>query len=139
VGATADVVFEFLRDYRGNRPRILPGNFSAYRVEHGGRGDGTTVTYRLHAGPRERGYRMRVSEPAGQTLVERDQDSSLVTTWTVLPSSAPARSRVTVTTEWQGAGGIGGFFESRFAPSGLRRIYDDMLGRLAAAVEGGAR
>jgi hypothetical protein len=34
---------------------------------------------------------------------------------------------------------VGGFFERTFAPMGLRRIYTDMLGRLAAALEPAAR
>ncbi len=40
-----------------------------------------------------------------------------------------------VTTTWQGAGGIGGFFEETFAPRGLGRIYDALLDKLAAEVE----
>jgi len=40
-----------------------------------------------------------------------------------------------VTTTWDGAGGIGGFFERTFAPKGLGRIYDSLLDRLAAEVE----
>lgn len=41
-------------------------------------------------------------------------------------------SRVQVTTTWDGAGGIGGFFEKTFAPKGLRRIYDAQLEKLDA-------
>jgi hypothetical protein len=35
---------------------------------------------------------------------------------------------------WDGAGGIGGFFERMFAPRALRRVYDDVLEKLSAAV-----
>ncbi|MEU1165734.1 hypothetical protein ABZ372_36915, partial [Streptomyces sp. NPDC005921] len=42
---------------------------------------------------------------------------------------------VVVHTTWQGAGGIGGFFEKTFAPKGLGRIYDGILDKLAAEVE----
>ena len=35
-------------------------------------------------------------------------------------------------TTWQGAGGIGGFFEKTFAPRAMRAIYDDELQRLDA-------
>ena len=35
-----------------------------------------------------------------------------------------------VRTTWNGAGGIGGFFERTFAPKGLRRIYGEILDRL---------
>jgi len=63
--------------------------------------------------------------------VESDANSSMVTTWTVRPAG-PDSSTVGVRTTWQGAGGIGGFFERTFAPKGLRRLYDGMLERLDA-------
>jgi len=77
-------------------------------------------------------FRMEVGEPAADTLVEWDTESSLVTTWTVRPAGHAAAVRVT--TRWQGASGIGGFFERRFAPAGLRRIHDGTLARLADAL-----
>ncbi|MEU3503805.1 SRPBCC family protein, partial [Streptomyces hundungensis] len=67
-------------------------------------------------------------------LVEKDRNSSMVTTWTVTPAGE-GRSKVVVSTVWNGAGGIGGFFERTFAPKGLGRIYDAMLAKLAAEVE----
>ena len=41
---------------------------------------------------------------------------------------------MTAETTWNGAGGVGGFFEKTFAPGGLRRIYDGILANLDAAV-----
>lgn len=133
IDASPDEVYAFLRDYRDQRPRILPPNYLDYAVEEGGAGAGTIVSYRLQAGRRERLYRMQVSEPDKRTLTETDTDSSLVNTWTVQPGGGG--SRVQVETTWQGAPGIGGFFERRFAPAGLRRIHDDMLARLADALD----
>lgn len=40
-----------------------------------------------------------------------------------------------MSTVWNGAGGIGGFFEKTFAPKGLGRIYDELLHNLATEVE----
>jgi hypothetical protein len=124
-------VLAVLRDYRDGRQRILPSNYTAYRVEHGGQGDGTVIAYHFAAGGRDRDYRLRVEE-SGSELRERDELSSFVTTWSVAP--AGAGSTVTLESSWEGAGGIGGFFERTFAPIGLRRIYGEMLDRLAAAV-----
>jgi hypothetical protein len=42
-----------------------------------------------------------------------------------------------VRTTWNGAGGIGGFFERTFAPKGLRRVYDRMLQSLEHEVTAG--
>jgi hypothetical protein len=53
----------------------------------------------------------------------------MVTTWTVHAADAAATT-VRVRTTWQGAGGIGGFFERTFAPKGLARVYGSMLERL---------
>jgi carbon monoxide dehydrogenase subunit G len=129
VDAPPDRVLEFLRDYREARPRILPDNYSAYRVESGGQGNGTVIGYHFAAGGRERDYRLAVEED-GAGLVERDQLSSFVSRWSVAPSGAG--TQVTVESSWQGAGGIGGMFERTFAPLGLRRIYGEMLEKLAA-------
>jgi hypothetical protein len=131
VGATPERVLEFLRDYREARPRILTGNYSAYRVEQGGPGQGTVIGYHFAAGGRERDYRLRVEESDG-ALIERDELSSFVSTWTVAP--AGTGSGVTLEGSWDGAGGIAGIFEGLFAPLGLRRIYGEVLNRLATAI-----
>ena len=128
VDAPPERVLEFLRDYRGGRARILTDNYSAYRVESGGNGQGTVIGYHFAAGGRERDYRLAVEED-GAALVERDQLSSFVSRWTVVAESAG--SQVTLESSWQGAGGIGGVFERTFAPLGLRRIYGEMLEKLA--------
>jgi hypothetical protein len=131
VPAAPDVVLEFLRDYRECRERILTPNYTAYRVEQGGKGEGTVYAYHFTAGGRERDYRLHVHERES-ALEERDQLSSFVSVWTVLP--AAGGSTVTIESSWDGAGGIGGFFERRFAPAGLRRIYAQVLSRLREAL-----
>ena len=124
-------ILEFLRDYRENRERILTEHWTAYRVEQGGKGEGTVYAYHFTAGRRERDYRLHVSEsPAG--LQESDQLSSFVTTWKVDPS--PTGSEVSLESSWDGAGGIGGFFERTFAPRGLGRIYARVLAQLDDAL-----
>jgi hypothetical protein len=127
--AAPDQVLAFLRDYREGRQRILTDNYSAYRVEQGGKGEGTVYAYHFAAGGRERDYRLHVHEREG-ALEEHDQMSSFVCTWTVVPASGG--STVTIDASWDGAGGIGGFFERLFAPIGLRRIYAQVLGRLTS-------
>jgi hypothetical protein len=135
VDASPERVLEFLRDYREARPRILTDNYTAYRVEQGGRGAGTVIGYHFAAGGRERDYRVSVEEDSGG-LSERDQLSSFVSRWTVEPEGAGAQ--VTLESSWQGAGGVGGVFERTFAPMGLRKIYGQMLDKLAQAVSAGS-
>ncbi len=129
VGAPVESVYNYLSNMREHHPNFLPPAFSDFAVETGGVGAGTIVRFKVHAGGRTREYRMHVTEPEpGRVLVETDLNSSLVTTFAVEPSGAG--SVVKITTGWQGAGGIGGFFERLFAPATMRRIYLDELERL---------
>ena len=129
VDAPADAVFGYIADMREHHPHFLPPAFSDFQVESGGVGEGTITRFTLTAGGRTRQYRMKVAEPEpGRVLTESDTGSSLVTTTTVTPQGA--RSLVTISTTWQGAGGIGGFFERLFAPRAMRGLYTDELERL---------
>ncbi|MFJ3286026.1 SRPBCC family protein [Streptomyces sp. NPDC086669] len=135
VAADAEKVFDALADYTGTRKKLLPEHFSEYEVREGGDGEGTLVHWKLQAtSKRVRDCLLEVTEPTDGELVEKDRNSSMVTTWRVTPAGE-GRSRVVVTSTWQGAGGIGGFFERTFAPKGLGRIYDALLANLAAEVE----
>lgn len=129
VAAPADTVYGYLADMREHHPHFLPPAFSDFEVESGGVGAGTVTCFKLTAGGRTREYRMQVAEPEpGRVLTESDSNSTLVTTFTVTP--AGAESRVRISTTWEGAGGIGGFFERMFAPRVIRGIYADELERL---------
>jgi hypothetical protein len=129
VDAPADAVFGYIADMREHHPHFLPPAFSDFQVESGGVGEGTITRFAVTAGGRTRQYRMKVAEPEpGRVLTESDTGSSLVTTTTVTPQGA--RSLVTISTTWQGAGGIGGFFERLFAPRAMRGLYTDELERL---------
>jgi hypothetical protein len=130
VHAPSERVIAALADYVGVRPRLLPEQFSDYRVESGGQGAGTRVHWRFAAtSKRVRDQLMIVTAPDATSLVESDANSSMVTTWTVQPVD-DGGTTVRVRTTWNGAGGIGGFFERTFAPKGLQRVYGEILGRL---------
>jgi uncharacterized protein YndB with AHSA1/START domain len=129
IDAPADTVYGYLANMREHHPRFLPPAFSDFAVESGGVGAGTVTRFKVTAGGRSRDYRMEVAEPEpGRVLTESDTNSSLVTTFTVSPDGE--RSHVRISTSWQGAGGVGGFFERMFAPRVMRGIYTDELERL---------
>lgn len=132
VRAPAETVYGYLADFRNHHPKFLPPSFSEFEVEEGGIGAGTVVRFSLNAGGRHRPYRMVVGEPEpGRVLTESDTTSSLVTTFTVEPDGErPGGSRVRIESSWTGAGGVGGFFERRFAPVALRRVFEEELVRL---------
>jgi uncharacterized membrane protein len=130
VDAPADTVYRYVADMH-DHPHFLPPAFSDFRVESGGVGAGTITRFKITAGGRTREYRMKIAEPEpGRVLTESDLNSSAVTTFTVSPQGGA--SLVKISTAWDGAGGIGGFFERMFAPRVLRGIYADELERLDA-------
>jgi hypothetical protein len=135
IDASPEVVLAAVADYATVRPKILPSHYSAYQVLEGGQGAGTVATWKLQATKsRVRDVKADV-DVAGHTVIEKDANSSMVTNWTVAP--AGPGSSVTVKTSWQGAGGIGGFFEKTFAPLGLKKIQAEVLENLKKTVEAG--
>jgi hypothetical protein len=123
-----------LADYAQTRPKILTEHFSDYQVREGGTGAGSRVHWKFAAtSKRVRDQLVEVSEPEDGSLVESDANSSMVTRWQVAETGG-GRSRVSVVTTWDGAGGIGGFFERTFAPKGLRRVYEEMIGKLDTVI-----
>jgi uncharacterized protein YndB with AHSA1/START domain len=129
IDAPPETVYEYVADHRDHHPKFLPPAFTDFEVEAGGIGAGTITHFCVNAGGRSREYRMEVAEPEpGRVLTESDMNSSLVTTWTIDPCGSG--SRVKIATGWQGATGVGGFFERLFAPRVMRRIYQDELERL---------
>ncbi|PPK64561.1 SRPBCC family protein [Actinokineospora auranticolor] len=130
IAAPVDRVRAAVADYAGVRGRILTPHFSEYEVRSGGVGAGTVAHWRLQAtSKRVRDCVVEVSEPRPGSLVEADRNSTLVTTWTVEGSDSV--STVRIATTWEGANGVGGFFERLFAPAGLKRIHDQVLANLA--------
>jgi len=135
IDAEPATVLAAVADYQTVRPKILSAHYSNYEVLDGGQGAGTVASWKLQATKsRSRDVKAAI-DVAGHTVIEKDANSSMVTNWTVTP--AGPGSSVTVKTSWQGAGGIGGFFEKTFAPPGLRKIQAEVLENLKKKVEAG--
>jgi hypothetical protein len=129
VNAPPDVVYNCLRDYKSHHPHFLPPAFTNFALEEGGIGAGTKFRVDITAAGRSRQYHMRVDEPEpGRVMTESDTNSSMVTRFTVIP--VDSRSRVRMDTTWEGAGGIGGFFERLFAPRFLRKVMQEEIALL---------
>ena len=75
VRAPVEQVLAALADYEDTRPRLLPEQFSDYRVEAGGQGAGTRVHWRFAAtSKRVREQLMAVTQPgAGPAGRDRRQ------------------------------------------------------------------
>ncbi len=132
IAAPVEQVYAIVSD-PGRRREFLPDAYADVTVS----GDPAVVSYRLHAGGRQREYQMRQqpgSEPHGWR--EDDQLSTLVTRWKLTPRDAGSTT-VDIATTWQGAGGVGGFFEKTFAPRAVGRLHGQTLERLKALAEAG--
>ena len=133
IDASPEVVLAAVADYANVRPKILSSHYSDYRVLEGGQGAGTVASWKLQATKsRVRDVKASV-DVAGHTVIEKDANSSMVTNWTVAP--AGTGSTVTMKTSWQGAEGVGGFFEKMFAPLGLKKIQGEVLDNLKKELE----
>jgi hypothetical protein len=107
-------------------------------VEQGGIGAGTVIRFQMRAFGQKRTLRAEITEPEpGRVLVETYLDSNgAVTTFTVDPGTAPADSRVTISTELPVRSGVSGWTERKFSTLLLRPIYRKELENLARVATG---
>ena len=124
IDAPAGVVYGILADYRGGHPLILPKPyFQSLRVERGGVGAGTAISFEMRVMGRARKFQAEITEPEpGRVLVERAQPGGAVTTFTVEPLPGNT-SRLEISTELPDRGGIAGALERWLTTAALRPIY----------------
>ncbi len=132
INAPADLIYRIIADYHTHHPAILPPAFSNLTVEQGGVGDGTVISFDLKLGGRKRQMRARISEPRPGVLEETDLEFGAVTSFEV--TQEDDASRVAIRTSFPSAPGIQGWFERRFAPGMLRKLYSQELDNLTTYV-----
>jgi hypothetical protein len=128
-------VYSILADYRIGHPRILPKEFGDLRVECGGSGEGTIISFEMRAFGSVRRCRAAITEPdPGRVLMETDLgNSGFVTTFTVTPASGG--TSVTITTAMPAKRGFLAALERFFAERFLQRVYRKELGLLNYAAQ----
>ena len=131
VTASADLLYQIVADYNTHHPAILPAAFSNLKVEQGGIGDGTVISFDLKMGGRKRAMRARISEPRPGVLEETDLEFGAITSFEI--TQEVDASRVVIRTGFPSAPGIQGWFERRFAPGMLRKLYEQELEKREAA------
>ena len=130
VAAPADIVYSCIANYRDHhRPGgFLPSAFTELRVERGGIGAGTIISFTTRLGGVTRHSRQQVSEPQpGRVLVEAG--SGATTTFTVEPAGQGA-CHVRIDTLLELGSGVRGLIERLLAPRLLLPLYRDELDRL---------
>jgi Polyketide cyclase / dehydrase and lipid transport len=138
IPARRERVYSLIANYRDGHPRILPKQFSNLVVEQGGVGAGTLIRFQMSLLGRKQNFRAAVTEPEpGRVLIETYLDANgTITIFTVDPGTAPADSRVTISTELPVHSGFVGFLERKFSTFLLRPIYLRELENLARVATG---
>ncbi len=133
IPAPPGMVYDLLADYQRAHQDILPPQyFSNFKVEEGGIGAGTRISFDVKSFGTTRKFEMRVSEPdPGHILVETDIATGTATTFKVERAPDGHGSLVTISTRYR-RGGIAGWLEGLMAPGFLRQVYTEELKLLAA-------
>lgn len=129
-------VYRIIADYRDGHPRIIPPKYFKWlRVENGGIGAGTTISFGMRVMGASRTMHATISEPEpGRVLVETYPEDGSVTSFIVDPEGTAA-SKVTIVTRLM-RGGMFGAIEKFLSAKMLPRIYQQELLRLAEHAEG---
>ena len=138
IPARRERVYSLIANYRDGHPRIVPKQFSSIVVEQGGVGAGTVIRFQVSMIGMKRSFRAAITEPEpGRVLVGTDLDTNgAVTTFTVDPGTAPAESRVTISTQLPVRKGPLGIVEKTFSTLFLRPMYVQELANLARVATG---
>jgi Polyketide cyclase / dehydrase and lipid transport len=137
INAPASKIYAILADYHEGHPRIMPRPpFGFLKVEQGGVGEGTVISFSMTLNGRTRVTRGQVTEPQpGTVLVETYPDSGAVTSFTVEPNGDSPGTRVTIATDIETRGGLLGVLERFLITRTLRHVYERQLRNLAAEAE----
>lgn len=104
-------------------PPIVYGLVQNLRVEEGGIGAGTRISFEMRSFGTLRRFQAQVTEPEpGRRLCETYPDTGMVTTFTVDPEDAGRKSRVTIATRYAKAG-LAGWIERWIASGYLRTVF----------------
>jgi len=102
IHAPAERVYAILADYHDGHGRIAPKPwFGPIEVEQGGTGAGTIIRFTMTVLGKTQACRSIISEPEpGRVMVENENSSGTVTTFTVIPIDA-ATSQTTIASEFK--------------------------------------
>jgi hypothetical protein len=141
IKAPAELVYNIIADYHNGHPYILPKPyFLNLEVEQGGVGAGTVIRFQMRVLGKTETFRAAVTEPEpGRVLVESNQPSGSVTTFTVDPVEGGQYAQVTFATDLPSRGSLSGLLERFLITLMLPRIYRKELAQLAAVAEERAR
>ncbi len=124
ISASVEDIYRVLSDYHNQHLRILPPeHFVELKLENGGQGAGTVLSFKVKVFGNIIPFRMEVSEPEpGRVLLEKDLLSEVFTTFSLNPLNKN-QTKVEIATTLPIKGGLAGFMEKLINPSLLKGIY----------------
>ena len=129
IEAPAAHVYRIIADFNEHHAKFLPPAFRDLRVERGGVGAGTVITFDIVNGASVRHFRSHVTEPEpGRVLVEEDPGNGTRTTFSVTPDGTGALVRID--SEYRVPNGLLGFLAGLLTQPVLRRLLAEELARL---------
>ena len=131
-------VYAIIADYHEGHPQIIPKPpFVFLRVEEGGIGAGTKISFQMKIFGRSYDFRATVTEPdPGRVLVETNYVGGGVSTFTVNPVENGKYSEVTIHTSGETQKqGLLGTLERVMTCNYLRRVYRKELALLEAVAK----
>lgn len=136
IDAPPEKVYAVISDYHVGHPAIVPKpEFHNFKVEQGGTGAGTIITFDVTVMGQTVHYRDIVTEPEpGRVLQEDDESLGVFTKFILDPLDGGSRTRVTISTDFRNKPGLQGFIERLLNPGIAKGLYKRELENLAAYV-----
>lgn len=137
IPAPPSIVYGLIADYRRGHPRILPRKyFQDLKVEEGGVGSGTRISFSMRSFGVRRLLRAKITEPEpGRRLVETYDPTGMTTTFIVDGQDADQSSLVTIATQYVKRGPAG-WMERWLAPRYLKKVFAAELELLSSHARG---
>lgn len=136
IDASPEKVHAVITDYHVGHPAIVPKpEFHNWKVEQGGKGAGSIISFDATVMGQTVHYRQSITEPEPGRVISEDDDALGVFTKFILdPLDGGKRTRVTISTDFRDKAGFAGFVERMLNPMIAKGLYKRELQNLAEYV-----
>lgn len=133
IDADSTTLYQWLADFEHHVHPLLPPSFSEYRVEAGGFGEGTVISFAFTTYCGTQRLRLRISEPIlGKVITGFDQRTLLMVTFRLRREGT--QTQVEIDTSWPIKSGLRGLKRRLCAQVLVRRELNQILDRLEKQV-----
>lgn len=132
INAPIEQVYAVIADYEVGHRAILPKPyFQSMEILNGGFGEGTELKIEMDIFGVKASYHQLVTEPVkGRQIVERDMNTNLASTFTLVPLDNGTQTQVTIVAEVALSDGFQAIMERLFNPLIIGHIFKKELQNL---------